>query len=173
MIPDDHFLPGKNYGIAASLRKPWEKKENKSPAATPDEYLTWAIFARWIFGLRIIITALLSSIQKIFMVRLSNLVEYVIFKCHLTPSNQINSDIICRMVPPSPYYRYILSDICAPGIFSANCGQSAMLLTNLMSTGFHSGSVKLQITNCKFQITKEPPSPRAQCRLGSELFDHF
>ena len=42
MIPadSDHFLPGKNYGIAASLRKPWEKKENKSPAATPDEYLT-------------------------------------------------------------------------------------------------------------------------------------
>ena len=40
MIPADHFLPGKNYGIAASLRKPWEKKENKSPAATPDEYLT-------------------------------------------------------------------------------------------------------------------------------------
>ena len=173
MIPADHFLPGKNYGIAASLRKPWEKKENKSPAATPDEYLTWAIFAIWIFGLRIIITALLSSIQKIFMVRLSNLVEYVIFKCHLTPSNQINSDIICRMVPPSPYYRYILSDICAPGIFSANCGQSAMLLTNLMSTGFHSGSVKLQITNCKFQITKEPRSPRAQCGLGLELFYHF
>ena len=54
MIPADNFLPGKNYGIAASLRKPWEKKENKSPAATPDEYLTWAIFARWIFGLRII-----------------------------------------------------------------------------------------------------------------------
>ena len=46
MIPVDHFLPGKNYGIAASLRKPWEKKENKSPAATPDEYLTKAIFAR-------------------------------------------------------------------------------------------------------------------------------
>ena len=39
-IPADHFLTGKNYGIAASLRKPWEKKENKSPAATPDEYLT-------------------------------------------------------------------------------------------------------------------------------------
>ena len=101
------------------------------------------------------------------MVRLSTLVEYVIFKCHLTPSNQINCDIICRMVPPSPYYRYILSDICVPGTFSANCGQSAMLLTNSMSTGFHSGSVKLQITNCKFQITKEPRSPRAQCALGS------
>ena len=54
MILAECFLPGKNYGIAASLRKPWEKKENKSPAATPDEYLTWAIFARWIFGLRII-----------------------------------------------------------------------------------------------------------------------
>lgn len=40
-----------------------------------------------------------------------------------------------------PFYRYIVSDICAPGTFSANCGQSAMLLTNSMSTGFRSGFV--------------------------------
>jgi len=38
---------GKNYGIAATLRKPWEKRENRSPAATPDEYLTYILSQLW------------------------------------------------------------------------------------------------------------------------------
>jgi len=38
---------GKNYGIAATLRKPWERRENQSPAATPDEYLTYILSQLW------------------------------------------------------------------------------------------------------------------------------
>ena len=78
MIPADHFLPGKNYGIAASLRKPWEKKENKSPAATPDEYLTWAIFARWIFGLRIIHQ--MNNYRSITIIHPENIHGHIIYK---------------------------------------------------------------------------------------------